>query len=308
MHRSGVNLTEHRLDLGGGHRGGRTVAPGHAEQRGRRNRPADRRLHSRRRLDQLESKVQGQVAQTIRWRHTVIETVARLGRWSSRIRSSSPNDQGARQARRRVQAASHVGRFQRGLPLCTGTPHPLGHDRAAIGPDRRRYSRSEGTLHLFQTSPKRTATASLTTRFAIRLLDLAADDPTSSLVRERIYAALRRAQIPLALPAATISSGRIIPLTPSARASANSAFRVAALDSVVLFSRLSGRREATPRSRGASRTFQLGRVHHQAGLGSRLALHSHQGRSGGSRCRSRWPRAQGGRAQGSRVLRRDGRS
>jgi CRP-like cAMP-binding protein len=36
------------------------------------------------------------------------------------------------------------------------------------------------------------------------LTDIARDDPTSSLVRERIYAALKRAQIPLAMPAATI--------------------------------------------------------------------------------------------------------
>jgi CRP-like cAMP-binding protein len=36
------------------------------------------------------------------------------------------------------------------------------------------------------------------------LQDLERDEPTNSLVRERIYAALRRAQIPLALPAHTV--------------------------------------------------------------------------------------------------------
>lgn len=43
-------------------------------------------------------------------------------------------------------------------------------------------------------------------RYAVRywLTDLSADDPTSSLVRGRIYAALRRAKIPLAVPAATL--------------------------------------------------------------------------------------------------------
>lgn len=43
-------------------------------------------------------------------------------------------------------------------------------------------------------------------RYAVRyhLTDLAADDPTSSLVRARVYAALRRAKIPLAVPAATL--------------------------------------------------------------------------------------------------------
>lgn len=42
-------------------------------------------------------------------------------------------------------------------------------------------------------------------RYAVRyfLTDLARDDPTSSLVRTRVYAALKRAGIPLAVPAAT---------------------------------------------------------------------------------------------------------
>jgi small-conductance mechanosensitive channel len=42
--------------------------------------------------------------------------------------------------------------------------------------------------------------------YAVRyfLKDLARDDPTSSQVRERIYAALRRAKVPLALPAAAV--------------------------------------------------------------------------------------------------------
>lgn len=43
-------------------------------------------------------------------------------------------------------------------------------------------------------------------RYAVRyhLIDLALDDPTNSTVRSRIYAALRRAKIPLAVPAATL--------------------------------------------------------------------------------------------------------
>lgn len=43
-------------------------------------------------------------------------------------------------------------------------------------------------------------------RYAVRywLTDLAADDPTSSLVRARIYTALLRAKIPLAIPAQTL--------------------------------------------------------------------------------------------------------
>lgn len=43
-------------------------------------------------------------------------------------------------------------------------------------------------------------------RYAVRyyLTDLAPDDPTSSTIRSRIYAALQRAKIPLAVPAATL--------------------------------------------------------------------------------------------------------
>ena len=43
-------------------------------------------------------------------------------------------------------------------------------------------------------------------RYATRywLTDIARDDPTSSAVRERLHAALRRAQIPLAIPAAAL--------------------------------------------------------------------------------------------------------
>jgi len=77
--------------------------------------------------------------------------------------------------------------------------------------------------------------------YAVRywLTNLAADDPTSSLVRERIYAALRRAQVPLALPAATIFLSQDDPAHAERKSERERAFRVAALDSVVLFSRLS---------------------------------------------------------------------
>src|SRR6185295_15493999 len=42
--------------------------------------------------------------------------------------------------------------------------------------------------------------------YAVRywLTDLARDDPTSSRVRERIHAALRRAEVPLAIPATAV--------------------------------------------------------------------------------------------------------
>ena len=71
------------------------------------------------------------------------------------------------------------------------------------------------------------------------LTNLASDDPTNSLVRERIYAALRRAQIPLALPAATVFVSHDDPEHAQRKQSRERAFRVAALDNTVLFARLS---------------------------------------------------------------------
>ncbi len=77
--------------------------------------------------------------------------------------------------------------------------------------------------------------------YAVRywLTNLAADDPTSSLVRERIYAALRRAQIPLAVPAATVFVSQDDPAHAERKQERERSFRAAALDTVDLFDRLS---------------------------------------------------------------------
>jgi CRP-like cAMP-binding protein/small-conductance mechanosensitive channel len=76
--------------------------------------------------------------------------------------------------------------------------------------------------------------------YAVRyfLTDLARDDPTSSLVRERIYSALRRAQIPLALPAAALFISQEDEKRERKSQERIDEFR-AALQRVELFSRLS---------------------------------------------------------------------
>jgi small-conductance mechanosensitive channel/CRP-like cAMP-binding protein len=151
---------------------------------------------------ELENKTQGQVKK-IRWRHTVIETRD----WDTLI---VPNGQlmtqvikvlGKRQGKplqHRMWVYFNVDfRFApadvmravngalEGAPIqgvaSDPKPHCICYDLARDNKDSFCY-------------------------YAVRywLLDLALDDPTSSLVRERIYAALKRAQVPLAIPAKTI--------------------------------------------------------------------------------------------------------
>jgi small-conductance mechanosensitive channel len=77
--------------------------------------------------------------------------------------------------------------------------------------------------------------------YAVRywLIDLAKDDPTSSAVRERIYAALRRAEIPLALPAATLFVNNEEPERDLEKRNREVKRVAAALSQVSLFCKLS---------------------------------------------------------------------
>lgn len=151
---------------------------------------------------ELESKTQGLVKK-IRWRHTVIETRD----WDTLI---VPNGQLMTQAikvlgKRSGQPLQHrmwvyfnvdfryapgdvvrvVNEALQGAPIegvaSEPKPHAICYDFARDTRDSFGY-------------------------YAARywLTDLARDDPTSSLVRERIYAALKRAQIPLAIPARAV--------------------------------------------------------------------------------------------------------
>lgn len=151
---------------------------------------------------ELENKTQGQVKK-VRWRHTVIETRD----WDTLI---VPNGQLLGQTikilgKREGQPLQHrmwvyfnidhryppgqviriVNEALQSAPIDGAAIEPKPH---AICFDLAREHRDSYCY------------------YAVRyfLTDLARDDPTSSAVRERIDAALRRAQIPLALPAAAL--------------------------------------------------------------------------------------------------------
>jgi small-conductance mechanosensitive channel/CRP-like cAMP-binding protein len=155
---------------------------------------------------ELENKTQGQIKK-VRWRHTVIETRD----WDTLI---VPNNQLVVQTikvlgRREGQPVQHrmwvyfnvdhrfaprdvirvVDEALQAAPLAgvaaEPKPHAICHDFARDNRDSFAY-------------------------YAARywLTDLARDDPTSSAVRERIFAALQRAQIPLAMPGHAIFVSR----------------------------------------------------------------------------------------------------
>jgi len=77
--------------------------------------------------------------------------------------------------------------------------------------------------------------------YAVRywLTDLAQDDPTSSAVRVRVYVALRRANIPLALPGTALFVTHDDPEHRERKQSREMAQRVAALEQVEMLSSLS---------------------------------------------------------------------
>ena len=76
--------------------------------------------------------------------------------------------------------------------------------------------------------------------YAVRywLTELAADDPTSSQVRVRIYAALKRAGIPLAIPGQTIWASMDDPEHKERKLQREMAHRVAALEQIEIFAQL----------------------------------------------------------------------
>ena len=151
---------------------------------------------------ELENKTQGLVKK-VRWRHTLIETRD----WDTLI---VPNNQLVAQTikilgRREGKAVQHrmwvyfnvdhryapreviraVNTALQAAPLSGVAAEPKAH---AICYDFARDGRDSFAY------------------YAVRywLTELASDDPTSSAVRERIYAALKRAQIPLALPGTAV--------------------------------------------------------------------------------------------------------
>jgi len=77
--------------------------------------------------------------------------------------------------------------------------------------------------------------------YAVRywLTDLARDDPTSSAVRERLYAALKRANIPLAMPARAVFVSQDDTQRREEKRQKELDFRIHALAAIDLFSHLS---------------------------------------------------------------------
>lgn len=185
---------------------------------------------------ELDNTVQGQV-KSVRWRHTVLETrdfdtlivpnnqlltqtIKILGKragWPLQHRMwvyfnvdhRYPPGEIIRLVDDALQAAPIEG------VALEPRPHTICHDLARENRDSYCY-------------------------YAVRyfLTDLARDDPTSSSVRERIYAALRRAQIPLALPAATLFLSQEDGKSERKLHKAKQEI-LAALRGVALFSRLS---------------------------------------------------------------------
>jgi small-conductance mechanosensitive channel/CRP-like cAMP-binding protein len=185
---------------------------------------------------QLENGKQGKVKE-IRWRHTAIETRD----WdtiivpNASLLSQSFSILGRRQGmpyQHRMWVYFHVDfRFSpsavieavndalQGSPIpnvaADPKPHAICMDLAKDGRESFGY-------------------------YAVRywLTDLAVDDPTSSLVRTRIYAGLRRASIPLARPTTTTFVGRNEGPTDKSRVERHKMTRVAAVESVELFAGL----------------------------------------------------------------------
>jgi small-conductance mechanosensitive channel/CRP-like cAMP-binding protein len=186
---------------------------------------------------ELESKVQGQVKQ-IRWRHTVIETRD----WDTLV---VPNSQLLAQTikvlgRRDGAPAPHRMwvYFSVDFRFPPGKIVQIVNDALQSAPITNVAAEPKAHCICFDLAKDNKDSFAY---YAVRywLTNLAADDPTSSLVRERIYAALRRAQVPLALPATTVFLSHDDPAHAERKGERERAFRVAALEAVVLFSRLS---------------------------------------------------------------------
>jgi small-conductance mechanosensitive channel/CRP-like cAMP-binding protein len=150
---------------------------------------------------EFDNKIQGEVKQ-IRWRHTVFETRD----WDTLI---VPNSQLLNQTLRVLGKREGCSRQHRmwvhfNVDYRTA-PREVIHvvDQALSAPIpyvSRDPQPSTVCLDLVQEQNQSSA------RYATRywLTDMWRTDSTSSAVRERIHAALRRAQIPLAIPAATL--------------------------------------------------------------------------------------------------------
>ncbi len=186
---------------------------------------------------EFENKVQGKVKK-IRWRHTVIETRD----WDTLL---VPNGQLMSQTikilgRRDGETVPHrmwvffsvdfrysptevvriVEEALRGAPIENVMPEPLPN---VVCSDLMRDHHDSYAVY--------------SARYWIRNLET--DDPTQSAVRARIYTALKRAQIPLAMPAAALFLSHDEPERNARKLQREIEFKRRALDAVDLFARLS---------------------------------------------------------------------
>jgi small-conductance mechanosensitive channel len=150
---------------------------------------------------ELENKTQGQVKK-IRWRHTVLETRD----WDTLI---VPNNQllnqtikvlGKREGQplqRRMWVHFNVDYRTPPREVIRVVDQALAAPIPGVAKEP-----APSTICLDLAQEHNQSSGRYATRYW--LTDLARDDPTSSAVRERLHAALRRAQIPLAIPAAAL--------------------------------------------------------------------------------------------------------
>jgi len=186
---------------------------------------------------ELESKVQGRVRQ-IRWRHSVIETRD----WDTLI---VPNSQLLAQTikvlgKRSGEKAPHRMwvYFSVDYRFAPGQVISIVNEALQAAPIAKVAAEPKAHCILFELGKENRDSYAY---YAVRywLTDLSSDDPTSSLVRERIYAALRRAQMPLALPATTVFLSHDDPEHDERKRAREQSFRLAALHNVELFAKLS---------------------------------------------------------------------
>lgn len=151
---------------------------------------------------QLENGKQGKVKQ-VRWRHTVVETrdfstiiVPNVQLLANNIMILGKRD--GRQVPQRMWVWFNVDfRFAptRVIQVVTDAVNATPIDNVAADP-------RPNVVCMDFTKDNRESFATYAVRYWIS--DLTADDPTNSRVRARVYTALRRAGIPLAVPAQTM--------------------------------------------------------------------------------------------------------
>ena len=207
---------------------------------------------------ELESKVQGQVKQ-VRWRHTVIETRD----WDTLI---VPNSQLLTQTikvlgKRDGKTSLHRMwvYFSVDFRFPPAEVLQIINDALQSAPLPNVATDPKPHCVCYDFAKEHKDSFAL---YAVRywIVDLRIDDPTSSHVRERIYTALRRSQIPLALPAATLFLSQDDPEHAARKRGREIAFRVEALEGTVLFSRLSDEERARLAERVRPAPFSAGEV------------------------------------------------